>query len=151
MVKSILALATALTFLSAQIALSAEKLDAITFHSLQTYDVSALKKIADLEVGKVVGVRCHFRSKRIKHIKLSWYEATLWGHDPRNPRTPFSYIRVKIARKDLDAFESLPDDFKGGPPITIYGEVQKDDESAFVRLIGRHVNRARDRSATISW
>ena len=35
--------------------------------------------------------------------------------------------------------------------MTIYGEVQKDDGSAFVRLIGRRVTRGPDRSATISW
>ena len=151
MVKPILAFVAAVTFFGSQIAFCAEKLDAITWHSLQTYDVSSLKKIEELQVGKIVGVRCHFRSKRIQHVKPSWYEAKLWGHNPQNRRTPFSYIRVKVARNDLPAFESLPSDFRSGPPLTIYGEVQKDEESAFVRLIGRRVNRAPDRSATISW
>jgi hypothetical protein len=151
MVKSIFVFSAVLALLCAQIAFGAEKLDPITWHGLQTYDVSALKKIADVQVGKIVGVRCHFRSKRIKRVKPSWYEATLWGHNPQNRRTPFSYIRVKVARKDLPAFESLPSDFTSGPPMTIYGEVQKDDESAFVRLIGRRANRTPDRSVTISW
>jgi hypothetical protein len=151
MVKRTLALIAVVTFFGARIAFCAEKLDAITWHSLQTYDVSALKKIEELQVGKIVGVRCHFRSKRIQHVKPSWYEATLWHHNSQNRRTPFSYIRVKVARKDLPAFEALPSDFRSGPPMTIYGEVQKDAESAFVRLIGRRVNRGPDRSATISW
>jgi hypothetical protein len=151
MVKPIFTLTTVITFFCAQIAFSGEKLDAITWHGLQTYDVSALKKIADLEVGKIVGVRCHFRSKRIQRINPNWYEATLWGHNSQNRRTPFSYIRVRVARKDLPAFEALPSDLGSGPPITIYGEVQKDEESAFVRLIGHRVDRAPDRSATISW
>jgi hypothetical protein len=151
MVKRAFALIAIVTFFGARSVFCSEKLDPITWHSLQTYDVSALKKIAELQVGKIVGVRCHFRSKRIQHVKPSWYEATLWHHDPQNRRTPFSYIRVKVARKDLPAFDSLPSDFKSGPPMTIYGEVQKDDESAFVRLIGRRVNRGSDRSVTISW
>jgi hypothetical protein len=151
MVKRAFAFTAVVIFFGARVACCSEKLDAITWHGLQTYDVSALKKIAELQVGKIVGVRCHFRSKRIQHVKPSWYEATLWGHNPQNRRTPFSYIRVKVARKDLPAFESLPSDFKSDPPMTIYGEVQKDDESAFVRLIGRRVNRGPDRSVTISW
>ncbi len=151
MVKPILAFVAAVAFFGSQIAFCAEKLDAITWHSLQVYDVSSLKKIEELQVGKIVGVRCHFRSKRIKHIKPSWYEALLWGYNAQNRRTPFSYIRVKVARKDLPAFESLPSDLSPGPPLTIYGEMQKDEESAFVRLMGRRVNRAPDGSATISW
>jgi hypothetical protein len=151
MVKSIHALTAVIAFFAAQSAFCAEKVDAITWHSLQTYDVSALKKIAEVEVGKIVGVRCHFRSKRIQHVKPSWYEATLWYHNSENRRTPFSYIRVKVAQKDLPAFESLPSDLRPGPAMTIYGEVQKDDESAFVRLIGRRINRGPDRSVTISW
>ena len=151
MVKRAFAFTAVVIFFCTRVAFCSEKLDAITWHGLQTYDVSALKKIAELQVGKIVGVRCYFRSKRIQHLKPSWYEANLWGHNPQNRRTPFSYIRVKVARKDMPAFESLPSDFKSGPPTTIYGEVQKDDESAFVRLIGRRVNRGPDRSVTISW
>ena len=151
MVKRISALVIVIGVLSAHIACGAEKLEAIAWHSLQSYDVLALQKIAELQVGKIVGVRCHFRSKRIKHVKPSWYEASLWQHNSQNRRTPFSHIRVKVARKDLPAFETLPSDFRSDPPITIYGEVQKDEESAFVRLIGRRVNRAPDRGAIISW
>ncbi len=151
MVRKIFAIVLLVSFGGASVARSAEKLDAITWHALQTYDVAALQKIKDLEIGRFVGLRCHFRSKRIQHIKVSWYEATLWQRDARDPRKPFSYIRVQVSRKDLPAFESLPSEFKSQAPFTIYGEVQKGAESTFVRLIGRQVALARDRSATISW
>ena len=74
MVKSIFVFSAVFALFCAQIAFGAEKLDPITWHGLQTYDVSALKKIADVQVGKIVGVRCHFRSKRIKHVKPNWSE-----------------------------------------------------------------------------
>jgi hypothetical protein len=151
MVKKILSITLAISLFGAGIGFGAEKLDAITWHSVQNYDVAALKKIEDLQIGKIVGVRCHFRSKRIRHVKPSWYEATLWQHNPRDRRKPFAYMRVKIARRDLPAFQALPSDFSGGPAMTIYGEMQKDGESAFVRLIGRKVARDSARNAIVSW
>jgi hypothetical protein len=151
MVRKIFLIVLLVSFGGTGVALCAEKLDAITWHAVQTYDVAALQKIEDLEIGKFVGLRCHFRSKRIQHIKINWYEATLWQHTAHDPRKPFSYIRVQVSRKDLPAFESLPSDFESGTMFTIYGEVQKDSHSTFVRLIGRKVVLARDRSATVSW
>lgn len=151
MVRKSFILGLAILLYSGAIAFGAEKFDALTWHSVQIYDVAALNKFADLQIGKIVGVRCHFRSKRIRHIKPSLYEATLWQNSPQDRRKPFSYIRVKVARKDLPAFESLPNDFRGGPTMTIYGEVKKDSESAFVRLIGRKVARDSARNATVSW
>jgi hypothetical protein len=151
MVRKFFVLGLAGLLFSGAIAFGAEKIDALTWHSVQIYDVVALKKFADLQVGKIVGLRCHFRSKRIQRVKASWYEATLWQNNPQDRKKPFSYIRVKVARKDLPAFESLPSDFRGGPTVTIYGEVQKDAQSAFVRLIGRKVARDSARNATVSW
>ena len=135
----------------ARVAWGVEKLDAITWHGVQNYDVPALKKVADLQVGKVVGVRCNFRGKRMRRIRASWYDATLWQHNPQDRRKSFAYIPVRVARKDLPAFETLPDDFRGDPAMIIYGEVQKKADTAYVRLIGTKVTRDSARNAIVSW
>jgi len=129
----------------------AETVDALRWHGVQHYDVAALKKVADLQVGKVVGIRCQYRSKRMARIRASWYEANLWQYNPQDHRKPAEYIRVKVARKDLPAFESLPTDYSGRPPTIIYGEVQKDNQSTFVRLLGTKVARDPGRNAIVSW
>jgi hypothetical protein len=129
----------------------AETVDALQWHGVQHYDVAALKKVADLQVGKVVGIRCQYRSKRMQRIRASWYEANLWQYNPQDHRKPAEHIRVKFARKDLPAFESLPTDYSGRPATIIYGEVQKDNQSTFVRLIGTKVARDSGRNAIVNW
>jgi hypothetical protein len=151
MVRKFAAFVFLIALLLPGIAFAAEKVDAITWHSVRIYDVAALKKIQELQVGKIVGVRCHFRSNRIQRVKANWYEATLWQRNPQDRRRPFSFIRVKVTGKDLPAFQSLPSEFKAEPAVTIYGEVQTDGESAFVRLIGGRVKLEPDRSAVVSW
>ena len=141
------------TLLAAREIFAAETIDAITWHGVQTYDVVSLKKIEELQIGKIVGIRCQFRSKRIRHLKPSWYEAALWQQNPQDKRNPFSYVRVLVTRKDLPAFEALPNDLGSGKPVIMYGQVQKDADAGyvFVRLLGTRVTRNPDRSATVSW
>ena len=93
MVKKLLLIGLTL-FLAAtaRMAWGVEKLDAITWHGVQNYDVPALKKVVDLQVGKVVGVRCHFRGKRMRRIRASCYDETLWEHNPQDRRKSFAYI-----------------------------------------------------------
>ena len=131
---------------------SGETVDALRWHGVQHYDVASLKKVADLQIGKVVGIRCQYRSKRMERVRASWYEANLWQYNPQDHREPAAqYIRVKVARKDLPAFESLPTDYSSRPATIIYGEVQKDNQSTFVRLIGTKVVRDSGRNAIVSW
>lgn len=150
MVKRVFFVSLVVSIVSANLAL-AETLDALRWHGVQHYDVAALKRVADLQVGKVVGIRCQYRSKRMERIRASWYEANLWQFNAQDRRKPADYIRVKVARKDLPAFESLPTDYNGRPATIIYGEVQKDNRSAFVRLIGTKVARDSGRNAIVSW
>lgn len=130
----------------------AETFDANAWRSMRTYEVVALTKIVDLQIGKIVGVRCEFRSESLRHIKPNWYEAALWQHNSE-ARTGFSYIRVFVAKKDLSAFESMPSDFKSTASLIVYGQVQKDVDAnyVFVRLIGRKVTLDSARNATVSW
>jgi hypothetical protein len=141
-----------MTLLGATSASYAETFDAITWHGMQTYDVAALKEIVDLQIGKIVGVRCEFRSKRLRHIKPNWYEASLWQHNSRE-KNGFSYIRVFVAKKDLSAFEAIPSDFKSSASVMVYGQVQKDADAnyVFVRLIGRNLTLDSAHNATVSW
>jgi hypothetical protein len=130
----------------------AETFDAKTWQGIQTYDVAALAKIVDSQIGKIVGVRCEFRSESLRHIKPNWYEAALWQHNSEE-RTGFSYVRVFVAKKDLPAFESIPNDFKSSASVIVYGQVQKDADAnyVFVRLVGRKVTFDSARNATVSW
>ncbi len=139
-------------FISAATAFCDQRFDAVAWRDVQTYDVPTLNRIADLQIGKIVAVRFEFRSKRLLHIKPSWYEASLWQHN-REEQGGFSYIRVYIAKDDVPAFESLPSDFKSTAPRTIYGQVKKDFDAhyIFVQLIGRWVTLHPDRSATVRW
>jgi hypothetical protein len=130
----------------------AETFDANAWRGMQTYDVVALTKVADLQIGKIVGVRCEFRSESLRHIKPNWYEAALWQHNPQE-RTGFSYIRVFVAKKDLSTFEAIPSDSKSTASFIVYGQVQKDADAnyVFVRLIGRKVTFDSAHNATVSW
>ena len=87
----------------------------------------------------------------MRRIRASWDDATLWEHNPQDRRKSFAYIPVRVARKDLPAFEALPNDFQGDPAMIIYGEVQKNADSAYVRLIGTKVTRDSARNAIVSW
>ena len=142
-----------LVFLGASEVFAAESIDAITWHGVQIYDVASLKKVEELQIGKIVGIRCQFRSKRVRHLKPSWWEASLWQQNPQDKRNPFTYIRVLVSRNDLPAFEALPNDLGSGKPMTLYGQVQKDADAGyvFVRLIGTKVKTNPDRSAIVSW
>jgi hypothetical protein len=150
MVRTVFFIGLGVAIFTANLAF-AETVDALRWHGVQHYDVAALKEIADLQVGKVVGIRCQYRSKRMERIRASWYEANLWQYNPQDHRKPAQYIRVKVARKDLPAFESLPTDYNSRPATIIYGEVQKDDQSTFVRLIGTKVARDSGRNAIVTW
>jgi hypothetical protein len=150
MVKRVFFVSLVVSIVSASVAF-AETLDALRWHGVQNYDVAALKKVADLQIGKVVGIRCQYRSKRMQRVRASWYEANLWQYNPQDRRKPAEYIRVKVARKDLPAFQSLPTDFNGNPNMIVYGEVQKDNDSTLVRLIGTKVARDSSRNAIVSW
>ncbi len=88
-------------FISAATAFCDQRFDAVAWRDVQTYDVPTLNRIADLQIGKIVAVRFEFRSKRLLHIKPSWYEASLWQHN-REEKGGFSYIRrVRVAAERL--------------------------------------------------
>ena len=151
--KKILSLATALILLGALNVFCGERIGAKTWSGVQTVDVLALKKNIDSYHGTIVGMRFHFRGKDIRHTKPGWYESAIWQRDPRNKKG-FADVQVMVAKKDLAAFKSIPNDSQSAETLTIYGQVLHDQEApkwVFVRLIGRNATVDSVGNATVSW
>ena len=150
--KKILCLAVVLNLLGATSVLCAERFDATAWRDVQTYDVPTLKKIEESLIGKVVGVRFNYRHAKIRHLKPSWYQGSLWSFTPGEKKR-FTYLRVVVPKAALPAFETITTDFKSRAELVVYGKVQKDADAnfLFIRLIGRNVTLDRSGDAVVDW
>jgi len=148
--KKILSLIVMASLLSAAAAFSSEGTLIKNWNNVQTYDVAALQKDLATQRGKVVGVRCNFRGKDIRHMRPNWYESSIWQKSPSG--NGFVDLRVMMAKKDLPAFKSITTE-PGGADIVLYGRVERDVEAnlLFVRLLGRTANADSSGNATITW
>ena len=101
------------------------------------YDVVTLSGDLDRHMGELIAVQCNFRGKDIHHLKPNWYEGSIWKPDSEK-RGKFANVRVMIAKKDLDAFKSIPT-AASGDAIILYGRVEHDVEAhfSFLRLVSR--------------
>jgi hypothetical protein len=140
-----------LIFAGATTGLPQIKYDAKTWRNLQTYDLSSLSKNISGHVRQLVAVKCTFRGKDIHHMQPNWYESSIWQPDPEK-KGKFADIRVMVAKKDLNAFKSLPTDSSAGE-ITLYGRVDHDLQANFffIRLIGRNAVVDGSGNATVAW
>ena len=120
------------------------------WNNVQTYDVAALRNDLAAQRGNVVGVRCNFRGKDIRHVKPKWYESSIWQKSPS--RNGFVDLRVMVAKQDLPTFKSITSE-QGGTDMVLYGRVERDVEAnfLFVRLLGRTANVDSTGNATITW
>jgi len=102
------------------------------------YDVVTLSRDLDKHMGELIAVRCNFRGKDIRHLKPNWYESSIWQPDPEK-KGKFANVRVMIAKKDLDAFKSMPT-ATSGDAIIVHGRVEHDVEAhfSFLRLVSRN-------------
>jgi hypothetical protein len=102
------------------------------------YDVVTLSRDLDKHMGELIAVQCNFRGKDIHHLKPNWYEGSIWKPDPEK-RGKFASVRVMIAKKDLDAFKSIPT-AASGDAIILNGRVEHDVEAhfSFLRLVSRN-------------
>jgi hypothetical protein len=134
----------------ATVGFSAEGTRVKNWDKVQTYDIAALQKDLATQRGKVIGVRCHFRGKDIRHMKPNWYESSIWQKDPSGSK--FVDVRVMVAKKDLPAFKSITTE-AGGNEMVLYGRAERDVEAnfLFVRLLGRTANADSSGNATITW
>ncbi|MFN2622904.1 MAG: hypothetical protein ABR611_08680 [Chthoniobacterales bacterium] len=133
-------------------AFAGQRFDEAAWENVQTYDVPTLLKQETSLLGRVVAVRFHYRSGKLRHFAPSWYEASLWQHDP-NAKKGFSAVRVIVAKKDMPTFETITADSNSTTNVTVYGHVEKDVDNNFVqvRLLGRKVVLDSAGNATIDW
>jgi hypothetical protein len=148
--KKILITITALALATS--ALAGQRFEAATWRNVQTYDVPTLLKQEASLIGKIVAVRFHYRSAKLRHLQPSWYEASIWQHDPK-AKSGFSAQRVVVAKADVPAFESITSDFKSMGDVTVYGRIEKDPDNnqTQLRLIGRKVTVDSAGNATVVW
>jgi hypothetical protein len=148
--KIILTTIAILTCLSSAIA--GQRFDGATWRNVQTYDVPTLLKQESSLVGKIVAVKFHYRSAKLRHLAPNWYEASIWRQDP-NAKKGFSGQRVMIAKNDVPAFESITSDFKSITDLTVYGRIERDPDNnqTHLRLIGRKVVLDAAGNATVDW
>jgi len=150
--KKTLCLAVILSFAGAMSAFCGQPFDAAAWRGVQIHDLPALQKIESSLVGKVVGVRINYRGDRISHPKPNWYDSSIWRYRP-GEKDKFAFLRVVLAKKDLQSFKSIPTDFKSPTEIVLYGQVGRETEAnfLFVRLLGRKVTLDPSGNATVDW
>jgi hypothetical protein len=133
-------------------ALAGQRFDAAAWKNVQTYDVTTLVQQEASLLGRIVAVRFHYRSEKLRHFEPNWYEAALWQNDAKakNGHAP---LRVVVAKKDIPAFQTLPSDFNAMTELTVYGRVEKDPDynQAYLRVLGCKVTADGAGNATVGW
>src|SRR4051794_7505735 len=124
--KTICVALAALFFLSG--AFAAQRFEAAAWKNVQTYDVPTLLKQEASLIGRIVAVRFHYRSEKLRHFRPSWYEASIWQHDP-NAKKGFSALQVTVAKKDVPAFQTITSDPNSATEVTVYAVVEKDPDN----------------------
>jgi hypothetical protein len=139
-------------FLVLPAAFAAQRFDAATWKNVQTYDVPTLLKQEASLIGRIVAVRFHYRSEKLRHFQPNWYEASIWQHDPA-AKKGFSALQVVVAKKDVPAFQTITANPDSATEVTVYARVEKDPDNNLVnlRLLGRKVTLDPAGNATIDW
>ena len=129
-----------------------QRFDAAVWRNVQTYDVPTLLKQAPSLVGRIVAVRFHYRSEKLRHLHPNWYEASIWQHDPK-AKNGYSALRVMVAKKDVPAFKTITSDFNSMTDFTVYGRIEKDPDNnlTHLRVLGSKVTTDDAGNATVEW
>lgn len=129
-----------------------QRIDAAAWKNVQTYDVGTLLSQEASLIGRIVAVRFHYRSDKLRHLQPNWYEASIWQHDAK-AKGGYSAQRVMVAQKDVPAFKTIPSDFHSMTNLTVYGRVEKDPDNnqTHLRLLGRKVETDVAGNATVDW
>ena len=145
-------LTAVLTLICFANAIAGERFDAATWKNVPVLDVPALLNQEISLMRKVVAVRFHYRSGKLRHFHTNWYEAALWQRDP-TAKKGISGIQAVIQKKDVPAFETITSDPKSTVNVTLYGRVEKDPDNniAQLRLLGRRVTMDAEGNATVDW
>jgi len=133
-------------------AFAGQRFDAAAWRNVQTYDVPALLKQEASLINRIVAVKFHYRSEKLRHLQPSWYEASIWQHDPK-AKSGYSALRVMVAKGDVPDFKTIPFDFNSMTDLTVYARVEKDPDNnlAHLRLLGRRVSLDAAGNATVDW
>jgi hypothetical protein len=101
------------------------------------YDVPTLLQQQASLIGKVVTVHFNYRSEKLRHVQPSWFEASIWQHDPK-ARKGFSGFRVMVAKNDLAVFKSITSDFNSVADLTVVGKIETDPDNnqIYLRFLG---------------
>ena len=130
------------------------RFDSKTWAELQKFDVKTLGqgRMLDGNVGRLVELHFHFRSKELRHLKPNWYQASLWQASPQG-RRGFISVPVMIANTDLKAFETFTTDHLATADIKVYGQVLYDFgiNYTFVRVIGVNTFVDGDGFTNVTW
>jgi hypothetical protein len=148
--KKILPLISALGLVAS--AFASQRFDAATWRNVQTYDVPTLLKQEASLVGKIVAIKFHYRSEKLRHLQPNFYEASIWQHDP-NAKNGYSALRVLVEKKDVPDFKTITSDFNAMTEVPVYGRIETDPENnlTHVRLLGRKVAKDASGNATVGW
>lgn len=148
--KTILITISALLCLTS--AWAGQRIDAAAWKNVQTYDVGTLLSQEASLIGRIVAVRFHYRSDKLRHLQPNWYEASIWQHDPK-AKGGYSAQRVMVAKNDVPAFKTFPSNFNSMTNLTVYGRVEKDPDNnqTHLRLLGRKVETDAAGNATVDW
>jgi hypothetical protein len=133
-------------------AFAGQRFDAASLRNVQTYDVPTLVGQEGSLVGRIVAVRFHYRSEKLRHLQPSWYEASIWQHDPK-AKNGFAAARVMVAKQDVPAFNAITSNFNSMTNLTLYGRIEKDPDnnSTYLRVLGRKVVTDASGNATVDW
>jgi hypothetical protein len=145
-------LTTISTLLCLTTAFAGQWFDAAAWHNVQTYDVATLLKQESSLINRIVAVKFHYRTEKLRHLQPSWYEAAIWQHDPK-AKNGYSALRVMVAKSDVPDFKAITSDFNSMTELTVYARVEKypDDNLAYLRLLGRKVSLDAAGNATVAW
>ena len=141
-----------LTLFSLAAAFAGQRFDAAAWRNVRTYDVPTLLKQEASLINRIVAVKFHYRSEKLRHLAPSWYEASIWQHDPK-AKSGYSALRVMVAKNDVPDFKAIPFDFHSMAEMTVYGRVEKDPDNnqTHLRLLGRKVSLDGAGNATVDW
>src|SRR6476659_10638549 len=89
----------------------AERFDAAAWAKVKTYDVVEIENLDRLLPGEIVGVRFHYRHRRISHRKPNWYQGSLWTYNAE-AKKKLNSVPVMVAKDSLPAFEAIAPAFK---------------------------------------
>jgi hypothetical protein len=130
------------------------RFDAKTWLTMQKFDVRTLShnQALQMQIGRLVEIHFHFRSKDVRHLKPNWFQSALWQTSPED-RRGFVSVPVMVAKGDVEAFKAFTADPQAARDLKVYGRVLHDLETnyVFVKLLGTSTFVDQAENVNVSW